>query len=99
MKTNEDKFNLLKNDFELFRQSCRDTDKHINACLPILTFNLMTETLHSCLEGSQFNKLVRFEKVKYLELENQVNLKRNEELSKLKYEIPPIPEEVEEVQY
>ncbi len=70
MKTNEEKLKLLKNDLELFKQCCRETDKHINAYLPIATFNLMTETLQSCLEGSQFNKLVRFEQVKYKELEN-----------------------------
>jgi hypothetical protein len=35
--------------------------------------------------------------MKYLELENQVLLKNGQELVKLKYEIPPIPDQIEEV--
>ena len=97
MKLNEEKFNVLKSDFEALKLSCKETDMHINAYLPIETFIMLTQTLHSCLESSQFNNLIRFEPMKYLELEKQVQLKSNQVLAKLKYEIPPIPDLVEEV--
>ena len=99
IKLNEEKYNVLKIDFENIKQSSNETDRHINAYLPIENFNMLTETLHACLESSQFNKLIRYEQMKYLELENQVLLKNGQELVKLKYEIPPIPDQIEEVQY
>jgi hypothetical protein len=37
--------------------------------------------------------------MKYLELEMQIHLKNTQDFVKLKYEIPPIPDLVEEVQY
>ena len=60
---------------------------------------MVTQTLHECLEGSQFNKLIKYEQMKYLELEMQIHLKNTQDLVKLKYESPPIPDLVEEVQY
>ena len=73
MKLNEEKFNVLKIDFENLKLSSKETDKHINGYLPIENFNIVTQTLHECLEGSQFNKLIKFEQLKYLELEKQVH--------------------------
>lgn len=42
MRLNEEKFNVLKIDFEALKMSCKETDKHINAYLPIETFNMLT---------------------------------------------------------
>jgi hypothetical protein len=75
MKLNEEKFNVLKIDFENVKLSLKDTDKHINAYLPIENFIMLTSTLHECLEGSQLNKLLRYEQIKYMELEKQVHMK------------------------
>ena len=52
MKLNEEKFNVLKIDFENLKLSSKETDKHINGYLPIENFNMVTQTLHECLEGS-----------------------------------------------
>ena len=99
IKLNEEKFNVLKIDLENAKLSSKETEKHINAYLPIENFNMVTQTLHECLEGSQFNRLIKFEQMKYIELEKQVHLKQTQDLLKLNYEIPPIPDFVEEVQY
>lgn len=96
-KVSDEKINVLKNEIESIKQSLRDTDRHINAFLPVETFNILTETLHASLDGAQFNKLIKFEKLKYLQLEKEIIQKDAKNLVKLHYEIPPIPEMVEEV--
>ena len=55
------------------------------------------DVLHNTLEGSEFNKAIKYETEKFAELENQIKNQINN-LNKKEYMIPSIPNPVEIVE-
>jgi hypothetical protein len=82
-KIQDDKFNQVFNEIETLRKILNDTDKHLNLYYPITILNMVTDVLHKSLEGSMFNKLIRYEKLKYLELESLITTDNPPEFAKL----------------